>query len=307
MTQTSLITTMANKYSMDPVMFARTLRSTVMPSKHTDEQFAAFLMVADRYGLNPITREIYAFPNRKGDGITPVLSIDGWINLVNSHEQCDGFDFAYIRDDAGKLAGVTCTIHRKDRSHPTVVTEFLSECYRNTEPWNQWPARMLRHKAFKEAARLAFGFAGIADEDEARDIARQPAAGQSNEPVNTADDDVVMKALGQFVREPSTPLAGATDDSGGAALPAASADAPPEASADLRGEAIDKLLALAADRDLSEQERLEEIDNKYPMWRDQLGGDSAPIFIDALFNTAAKVAKGELKPAAAKKYLEGLK
>ena len=34
------------------------------------------------------------------------------------------------------------------------------------------PTRMLRHKALKEAARYAFGFAGIVDEDEARDIDR---------------------------------------------------------------------------------------------------------------------------------------
>ena len=50
------------------------------------------------------------------------------------------------------------------------VTEFYKECYRATDPWKQMPRRMLRHKALKEAARVAFGFSGITDEDEARDI-----------------------------------------------------------------------------------------------------------------------------------------
>jgi phage recombination protein Bet len=174
MTGTSLISRMAERRHLDPQQFYDTVKETLVPSNTTKEQLAAFLMVADRYGLDPLTKEIYAFPNRKGTGITPVLSIDGWINLVNSHPQSDGFSFTHERDGDGRLLSITCTMHRKDRSHPVEVTEFYAECYRNTEPWNQMPGRMLRHKAFKEAARLAFGFAGITDEDEARDIGERP-------------------------------------------------------------------------------------------------------------------------------------
>ena len=32
--------------------------------------------------------------------------------------------------------------------------------------WQKWPRRMLRHKALIQAARVAFGFAGLSDEDE---------------------------------------------------------------------------------------------------------------------------------------------
>lgn len=171
---TSLISRMAERRHLDPQQFYDTVKETLVPANTTKEQLAAFLMVADRYGLDPLTKEIYAFPNRKGTGITPVLSIDGWINLVNSHPQSDGFSFKHERDSDGRLLSITCTMHRKDRTHPVEVTEFYAECYRNTEPWNQMPGRMLRHKAFKEAARLAFGFAGITDEDEARDMGDRP-------------------------------------------------------------------------------------------------------------------------------------
>jgi phage recombination protein Bet len=171
---TSLIERMADKRHLDPQTYYRTVKQTLMPSNATDEQIAAFLMIADRYNLDPLTREIFAFPNRKGSGITPVLSIDGWINLVNSHPQADGFSFRHEKDEEGRLISMTCTMHRKDRTHPVEVTEFYQENYRATEPWNQMPSRMLRHKAFKEAARLAFGFAGIADEDEARDMGERP-------------------------------------------------------------------------------------------------------------------------------------
>jgi hypothetical protein len=47
----------------------------------------------------------------------------------------------------------------------------MSECARNTEPWIKWPARMLRHKALIQCARVAFGLAGIYDPDEAERIA----------------------------------------------------------------------------------------------------------------------------------------
>jgi len=52
---------------------------------------------------------------------------------------------------------------RKDRSRPVIVTEFLVECYRNTDPWNHSPSRMLRHRAFIQAARLSFGLSGALD------------------------------------------------------------------------------------------------------------------------------------------------
>lgn len=164
----SLIATMAQKFNMDPRAFEATVRSTVMPSQHTNEQFAALMMVAKEYDLNPLTKEIYAFP-AKGGGIVPVVSIDGWVNLVNSHPACDGFEFEFEHAD-GKLVSCTCKMYRKDRSRPVTVTEYLAECKRNTDPWKM-EHRMLRHKAMIQAARYAFGFSGIYDEDEGSKIA----------------------------------------------------------------------------------------------------------------------------------------
>jgi hypothetical protein len=50
------------------------------------------------------------------------------------------------------------------------VTEYLSECKRGTQPWQSHPKRMLRHKAMIQCARLAFGYVGIYDQDEAERI-----------------------------------------------------------------------------------------------------------------------------------------
>lgn len=164
--QAGVIATMAAQYNMDPRAFEATLRATVVPKDCSKEQFAAFLIVAKEYDLNPITKEIYAFP-AKGGGIQPVVSVDGWMNLCNSHPQMDGLEFDDHHNDKGTLVSVSARIWRKDRSHPIVVTEYMDECRRETEPWKKWPRRMLRHKAAIQCARYAFGFAGIIDPDEA--------------------------------------------------------------------------------------------------------------------------------------------
>lgn len=172
----SLIDTMSAAYSMDAAAFARTVKATCMPQNSSDEDFAAFLLVAHQHKLNPVTREIYAFP-KKGGGVQPIVGIDGWMTLINSHPQFDGMEFDDNLDAKGGIASITCRIFRKDRQRPVTITEYMDECRRPTEPWQKWPARMLRHKAAIQAARYAFGFAGIIDPEEAE---RSPEVITSN-------------------------------------------------------------------------------------------------------------------------------
>lgn len=182
----SVLVDMATRYNMEPAAFEATVRATCMkPDKNgrvpSREEFAAFLLVAKEYKLNPLTKEIYAFA-AKGGGIVPIVSVDGWVNLVNSHGACDGFEFEMEHAADGKqLISCTCKMYRKDRSHPVSVTEYLSECIRDTDPWKM-RHRMLRHKAMIQAARYAFGFSGIYDEDEGEKIAEMRDVTPRDEP-----------------------------------------------------------------------------------------------------------------------------
>ncbi len=160
----SILTKMAARFSVEPNKLLDTLKATAFKGNVTNEQMISLLIVADQYGLNPFTKEIYAFPDK--GGVTPVVGVDGWARLCNEHPQFDGMAFAFADDGSA----CTCTIYRKDRSHPIAVTEYMAECKRGTQPWQSHPRRMLRHKAMVQAARLAFGFAGIHDEDEAQRI-----------------------------------------------------------------------------------------------------------------------------------------
>lgn len=141
-----------------------TLKATAFKGQVNDAQMTALLIVAQQYGLSPWTKEIYAFPD-KNNGIVPVVGVDGWSRIINSHPQFDGIEFEQNDESC------TCIIYRKDRNRPIKVTEWMAECRRSgMGPWQSHPRRMLRHKAMIQCARLAFGYGGIYDQDEAERI-----------------------------------------------------------------------------------------------------------------------------------------
>ena len=158
------------------------LKNTAFKGNVSDAQMSALLIVANQYKLNPWTREIYAFPD-KNNGSVPVVGVDGWSRIINTHPQFDGMDFKQDEESC------TCIIYRKDRNHPISCTEYLSECKRGTGPWQSHPKRMLRHKALVQCARLAFGYTGIFDQDEAERITEvdiTPQAGRVSNSVQNA-------------------------------------------------------------------------------------------------------------------------
>ncbi|WP_456281631.1 phage recombination protein Bet [Cupriavidus sp. JZ107] len=174
----TLVAKFASKYSIEPEKLLGTLKATAFRQNGnqdiSNEQMAALLIVADQYGLNPFTREIYAFPDK--GGIVPVVGVDGWSRIINEHPQSDGFEFVESEETTtfeGKQVPVWMEVHiyRKDRARPIKVRERFAEVVRAAmQPWKSHPARMMRHKTLIQGARLAYGFAGIYDEDEAQRI-----------------------------------------------------------------------------------------------------------------------------------------
>jgi hypothetical protein len=94
----SILAKMGERFSVDGAVLQKTLSETVFKGA-TQEQTVALLIVADQYGLNPFTKEIYAFPG-KGGGIVPVVGIDGWLRIINENTQFDGMDFEQNEDSS---------------------------------------------------------------------------------------------------------------------------------------------------------------------------------------------------------------
>jgi phage recombination protein Bet len=168
-TKPSAINLMASRLSVEPTKLFETLKATVF-QKATNEELLALVVVANEFGLNPFLKELYAFP-AKGGGIVPIVSVDGWNKMLVRQPDFDGIEFEFLDDEAGNPVSCTATIHTKNRSHPTKITEYLAECKRNTDPWNNMPRRMLRNRTLCQASRVAFGFSGVKHEEETEAIA----------------------------------------------------------------------------------------------------------------------------------------
>lgn len=164
---------LAAKLDLSPDKLVSMLKATAFSLCKEEAQFVAAVVVANTYGLNPILREMTAFPGKSG-GVVPVVMIDGWIKLVNRQETYNGVELIENLAKEGTenksgtfVESITAKFYLKNRDHPVVVTEYMDECFDPTkEPWKRWPRRMLRHKAYIQGARVAFGFSGIYDEDE---------------------------------------------------------------------------------------------------------------------------------------------
>jgi phage recombination protein Bet len=221
-----LVPRFAAKYGIEPGKMIGVLRNTAFKVKKTeapatDDELAQLLVVADHYNLNPFLREVYAFRGQHG-GIVPIIGYDGWIRLVEAqpaYNGCtftQGFDESTIggkEDSPARGFYYECTMYRKDRTHPTIVREYLTENYRNTDPWNGMPNRMTRMRSYIQCARMAFGFGGIYDQDEGEVVslgagvdympkagqAMQPAAASSAEdpPVTDEQIEAIVERLGR--------------------------------------------------------------------------------------------------------------
>jgi len=193
----SLIARIAQRFGVDPAKLYDTLKTTCFRKRDgtapTHEQMMALLIVSDQYGLNPFTKEIVAFEGQGGQ-IVPVVSVDGWSRIINENPMFDGVEFRY-GDNMVTMSGaqpcpdkMECHIYRKDRSRPVIIPEWLDEVYvpqrgKFHGPWQTHTKRMLRHKALIQCARVAVGFTGIYDADEAsRILAGDVVARQSRMP-----------------------------------------------------------------------------------------------------------------------------
>lgn len=175
---TKFIQEMAGAYGQDTGEYIAALRATALKppkqkgSESLQPEFSygevqAFLTTAQQYGLDPLLKEIHCSRDKWGR-LLVVVGVDGWVKIANSRPEMDGVEFDLELDDQRKPLACTCTIYRKDRSHPVRVTEYIVECDQKIGAWQSHPRRFLRHKALIQCVRYAFGVSGIMDEDEAR-------------------------------------------------------------------------------------------------------------------------------------------
>lgn len=208
-----IITETANKYGLERNMFWQTIKTVRLKGENvSDHHVIAFLEVAKKYDLDPFVGELHGFV--KGGAVFPIVGVDGWSTLVNRNPDADGFE---LTDGTDPERGyyVECRMWRRSRNRPGIIREYLNECKRDTQPWKQWPTRMLRHKAYIQCARLTYGLTGIYELDE---VERMVSLGRVGELVDIETSMIAPKPpkvsrasklaqeLGEGTAEPISPL-----------------------------------------------------------------------------------------------------
>jgi hypothetical protein len=217
--------------------------------------------------------------------------------LVDMQERLDG---------QGEAMTATCRVRRRGENTDTIRQFSVADAkkaglWTRKGPWEHYPQRMLAMRA--RAFALRDGFAdvlrGLSVAEEMADVKPAPQPGP---PPDDAIPDfgatVVESDPGVTIRPPAD-AEGSSDVSPPSAHDLA-------AAAFRKSEAIGKMLQLASDSDLTEDERIEAIDQVWPHYQ-LLFEKEDPNFLAELFPAASKVARGELKVEAARKFLEGMK
>lgn len=132
----------------------------------TDEEFMLFLEICSAYNLNPLLREIW-FVKFKGREPSIFTSRDGYLKIAHASGKLDGIESRVIEDSNGKPLKATCTVWRKDMSHPFTSEVKFNEHYNpNSDAWRKYPSAMLIKVAEVFALRRAFAISGLVTREE---------------------------------------------------------------------------------------------------------------------------------------------
>ena len=165
----------------------------------TKAEIAVFTGVCSKYALNPLVKECAAFVS--GGKLQIIVMVDGWYKMVNRQDDFDGVEFDDNLDKDGKIVSITCKMYLKNRSRPICATEYMAECKdAKSAVWTRWPNRMLRHKAYIQAARIAFGISEIIDDDEVNRI-NSSNGGSSEKTINPQQQGPSSQEIDEIMAE----------------------------------------------------------------------------------------------------------
>lgn len=150
-------------------------------------------MLADRYKLNPLLKEIGIMDTKQGPSV--YVSVDGWMRVMTEHPDYLAHDVkeAYRdgEDPAVNLpASATAQLHSRQRRAlnlgPFEWTERYVDCVQVREkagPWQKSPTRMIKLRALSQAVRVLWNISVPTDDElrEADEVAEAAASPEKTE------------------------------------------------------------------------------------------------------------------------------
>ena len=158
MTNTTAITKLE---TIDPEKL-KLIKSTIAKDC-TDTELSLLLYQADRLGLDPLQKQIWAV-KYEGKAALIFVGRDGYLQFAHKSGQFDGMETAI--EGEGDNAIATTRVFRKDMSHPITVAVKMKEYNKHMGTWVQMPETMLKKVSQAQALRQAFAISGVYSPEE---------------------------------------------------------------------------------------------------------------------------------------------
>lgn len=124
-----------------------------------DDEFAIFMHLANKYGLDPAAKQIWF--TKWGDQSQIFTGRDGFLEIAHRSGKFDGMESGTVGSvEEGNLKG-WCRVYRKDMSHPFYVEVDFAEYNQKRGLWQTKPKTMIQKVAESQCLRRAFGISGI--------------------------------------------------------------------------------------------------------------------------------------------------
>ena len=126
----------------------------------TNEEFELYLYTANRFGLDPLLKQIWCV-KYKGEKAQIYVARDGYLEIAHRSGQFNGLE-------SGMKSNTTAyaKVYRKDMQYPFAVEVEMNEYSTNMSVWKTKPKTMLIKVAESQALRKAFSISGVYSPEE---------------------------------------------------------------------------------------------------------------------------------------------
>lgn len=166
----------------------------------SDAQLIMFLEVCKKTGLDPFLKEIWFVPS-----VGVMAGRDGYLRVANDNPQFDGMETRVERDETGKPIKATCSVWRKDRTHPITCEAYYSEYKKSSPIWQQYPSAMISKVAEVLALKRSFSINGVVTEEEIGNPGPAIVPPVQSEPITMEEADAIRDLLADCGASPVDP------------------------------------------------------------------------------------------------------
>lgn len=127
-----------------------------------------------KYQINPLVDgELHIMVNQRNGAVTPILGVNGFHRIMSSDPRFRKLTFEYSQDyinlgvikvngiDVPKWCPVwirgNLTTEIDGKEYTSSRTEFFADCVKQSNGWQQSPARMLHHRCMAQLVRSVLG------------------------------------------------------------------------------------------------------------------------------------------------------